>query len=306
MSRQQRRFKQLASGKISSQTVSIDEIAFETPPHRTIEPNTVETLARVVAESGIKTPINVFFKLGETIPYACDGFELRTAVDLARVKQWMLKDKPVLVRIKLESNRAQQTKALFERLQTKSGRALSLLKKADSIEQLIWLGHHPKGIAQELHTSKGYIRRLLELSKATPETRQLIEQNRLKATTVMNAITKYGASDTERLLKACVAAADELQIKATGEFVESFIKQQGTSETIGIPNLLKSSEEQDKSTPAQTIPVEPARSTGIASEGTETERIELLRQLNELPTEQLLGLVEQLMPSQDSSCEEKK
>lgn len=304
MTRHQRRFEQLVNGEIAFQTVSIDEIAYEIPPHGTIEANTVETLARVVAESVIRTPITVFFKLGETVPYACDGFELRAAVDFAREKQWLLKEKPVLVRIRLEIDRTEQTKALFERLLDKRNRALPLLKKADDINRLMSLGHHPKGIAQELHTSKGYVMRLLNLSKATPETRQLVEQNKLKPTTVMNAITKYGASNTERLLKASVDAADKLQVKATGEFVESFIKELIPSEKASLTQPLNQLEGLALTSPS--IQFELARSSEIDSPASKTERIELLRLLTELPTEKLLRLIEHLSLHQDSLCEEKE
>ena len=257
MTRQWSRLEALANGQLTSVELSIDEIAFELPPNASINYPAVETLARVIAENGIRTPVEVYFKIGDPTPYACDGFELRAAVDFARTKQWVTDSPPLMVTTRLENSRHEAKDRLFARLLEKGGKSLSPLERADCIRELVDLNHPVEGIAKQLQTKKQYILRLLLLSQATPATRQLIDERRLKATTVMNTIAKYGAIKSEQLLAAAVKQAEGQSQKATGKFVESFISRQSLLEGADIqPGDASSDDFAVSSPPATPQPLE--------------------------------------------------
>ncbi|MEM9537579.1 MAG: hypothetical protein AAGA40_18120, partial [Cyanobacteria bacterium P01_E01_bin.45] len=251
------RLEALANGQLTSIELPIDDIAFELPPNASINYPAVETLARVIAENGIRTPVEVYFKIGDPTPYACDGFELRAAVDFARAKQWVTDSLPLMVTTRLENSRHEAKGQLFARLLENGGKKLSPLERADYIRELVDLNHPVEGIAKQLQTKKQYILKLLLLSQATPATRQLIDERRLKATTVMNTIAKYGAIKSEQLLAASVKQAEGQSQKATGKFVESFISRQNLLEGADIqPGNASSDDFAVNSPPASPQPLE--------------------------------------------------
>ncbi|MGK7913694.1 MAG: hypothetical protein AB4050_19740 [Synechococcus sp.] len=199
----------------------------------------------------------MYFKIGDSTPYACDGFELRAAVDFARAKQWLTASPPLMVTTRLENSRHEAKDRLFARLLENGGKSLPPLERADCIRELVGLNHQVEGIAKQLQTQKQYILRLLLLSQATQATRQLIDERRLKATTVMNTIAKYGAIKSEQLLAAAVKQAEGQSQKATGKFVESFISKQSLLEGADIqPGDASSDDFSVTSLPATPQPLE--------------------------------------------------
>ncbi|MEL7086555.1 MAG: hypothetical protein AAGM36_18895, partial [Cyanobacteria bacterium J06597_1] len=108
--------------------------------------------------------------------------------------------------------------------------------RADCIRELVDLNHPLRSIAEILKTQSSYINRLLALSFATSEIRTAIAQKKLSTTTAMNVLTKHGSTQGAQLLLSAVEAAEQTGQKATGSFVDSYIRQQESRKFLADSN----------------------------------------------------------------------
>ncbi|MEM8714261.1 MAG: hypothetical protein AAGE92_00555 [Cyanobacteria bacterium P01_G01_bin.4] len=232
MSRPTSRLEQFAEGMLESIEIPIDKITFD-PPRQSTAREAVEKLARSICESGITTPIGVYFRIGESTLNASDGFELKEAVDLAKARGWLSQSQAVVVVARLDRELSQQLNTIANRLLSSDA---TQMVRADCIRELVDLNHPLKSIAEILKTQSSYINRLLALSFATSEIRTAIAQKKLSTTTAMNVLTKHGSTKGAQLLLSAVEAAEQTGQKATGSFVDSYIRQQESRKFLADSN----------------------------------------------------------------------
>ena len=220
------RIEEISKGRANIHKLSIDDICFEWETNARTDYGDIESLARSIAQTGVLQPVKIYFKAGDPTPFASDGFRRRKAVEYARQQGWIDRNEPVFVLAMLEHPKAGKSDILFTQLVANTGKDLTPIEKSTNIRKLVDRGHSIDEIAIRACLQKQYAEKLLELSYATPKTKQLIESNRIKATTVWTAIHKLDADSAEEFLMSAVEKAESEGAKVTVKLVDSLLKEE--------------------------------------------------------------------------------
>lgn len=193
--------REIAKSRIEEYVLPIESISIEegfnfrhdTPKFR----EGLEELARSIAANGIKNPLTIVLKDG--IPVLRDGHRRIMATEIANEKYGAEIDS---VPCRLEdkfANDLDQTFSLFTR---NDQTPPTMLEQADLAKRILSFGKTPEDIVTRTGKSISHVNNLILLCSATEKVREMIMNDQISPSTVIEAIRKYGDKTEDVLVKA--------------------------------------------------------------------------------------------------------
>ena len=166
----------------------------------------VDTLAKSIAEVGVKEPITVYYE--NNTAYVSDG-HCRLLGAMRAIEQYKAEIKTILV--KTEDRYANEADRVFSQILRNSGKPFTALEQANVFKRLLDLGWHQQDIARKSGFSNGRVSQILDLLTLPEGVKSMVIAGQVSPTMAVQTV-KAAATPT--------AAETELQkgwAKATAE-----------------------------------------------------------------------------------------
>lgn len=188
----------------------------------------IEALAASIQEIGVQEPLTVVNKDG--VPNLTNG-HCRLEAVMRLIKRGV--DIP-WVPCRPESQYSNDAEHVLSMLTRNAGKPLSTLETAEVLKRLHNYGWDAGTIAAKSGMTRATVERLLDLTSAPEEVKQLITGGKVSATLAQEAIKAHGPEAAPAVLKKAVKAAE-----TAGKAAETAGKAKATKKHLGGPNWNK-------------------------------------------------------------------
>ena len=175
----------------------------------------VEWLAESIAESGVRTPLEIF-SAGDDV-FVANGHCRLAATMLAIERGATIATVPCIP----EGRGKNDIDRILDQFTLNSGKTLTALEQGSNVKRLLGYGLSPTDVAKRLSKSPSWVNGMLDLQEAPPEAQQAVSAGEISATLATQIVREEGpVKGTETIKRAVSTAKASGKKKATARHVE--------------------------------------------------------------------------------------
>lgn len=153
----------------------------------------VDTLARSIAEVGVKEPITVVYENNQV--WVVDG-HCRLMATMRAIEQYGAGDKLKTILVKAEDRYGDEADRIFSQILRNSGKPFTQLEQAKTFKKLLDFGWDQKTIAAKSGYSSGRVSQILSLLILPVAVKEMVNAGQVSATMAIQTV-KAAATPTQ-------------------------------------------------------------------------------------------------------------